>query len=82
MALAELSPSSGLGPQIRHPLSPPGARGDGSAAPCPPYNPHGLPPAAASVATQDKAGISAGESDHACVGVLAFCSTPMTPAHL
>lgn len=55
------------------------ARGDGSAAPCPPYNPHGLPPAAA---TQDTAGISAGESDHACLGVLAFCSAPTTPVHL
>lgn len=58
------------------------ARGDGSAAPCPPYNPHGLPPAATSAATQDTAGISAGESDHACLGVLAFCSTPTTPVHL
>lgn len=54
---------------------------DQSAAPCPPYNPHGLPPAAASAAIQDTAGISAGESDHACLGVPAFCSAPTTPVH-
>lgn len=56
------------------------ARGDGSAAPCPPYNPHGLPPAAASAATQDTAGISAGESDHACLGVPGLLQYP--PRHL
>lgn len=70
-----LSFFSRIRPQIRHP-SHHLARGDGSAASCPPYNPHGLPPAAASAATQDTAGISSGESDHAHVGVLAFCSAP------
>ncbi|CAD7692311.1 unnamed protein product [Nyctereutes procyonoides] len=49
------------------------ARGDGSAAPCPPYNPHGLPPAAASAATQDTAGISADISVSLLSVIVTFC---------
>ncbi|XP_007955830.1 synaptotagmin-3 [Orycteropus afer afer] len=62
-------------PRPSDPTAPLTARrvGTGPQAPCLPCNPHGLPPAAASAATQDEAGISADISVSLLSVIVTFC---------